>query len=211
MSDQPPENSGPRPVIEPERLRRFLRYSHIFSAVVREVLEARYIADVSEDPLTLHQFHVLLLMNLNGHHKVGEIADFLGVSSPAATKNIDKLERLGLVTRQASRHDRRVTLLSASPRGRRLVGEYEELKTRRLGPILARFDPDEIDRLVDLMQSLSVLLFEKEGAEEEFCLRCAAYGEENCPIGHVLGNCPYQKIRERGNDKRRSAEQVPAE
>ncbi|MFQ5600485.1 MAG: MarR family winged helix-turn-helix transcriptional regulator, partial [Candidatus Krumholzibacteriia bacterium] len=80
-------------------LYRFLRYSHIFTAAVREVLETKYLAEVSQQPITLPQFHLLKLISLNGHHQVHEIADFLGVSSPAATKNIDKLERLDLVSR----------------------------------------------------------------------------------------------------------------
>ncbi len=53
-------------------------------------------------------------MTLNGRHQAGELAEFLGVSAPAATKNIDKLERFGLVVRSPSKGDRRATQLSAS-------------------------------------------------------------------------------------------------
>ena len=117
---------------------RLLRYTHIFASAVREILELKLLREISPLPLTLSQFHLLKLMTVNGQHQMGQLADFLGVSPPAATKNIDKLERLKLVVRNPSKGDRRATLLSVSPKGRRLVRKYEELKTARLSPVLER-------------------------------------------------------------------------
>ena len=183
---------------EAARLHRFLRYSHVFSSAVREIMETRYLGEVSPHSLTLPQFHLLKLIALNGHHQVGEVAEFLGVSSPAASKNIDKLERLGLVTREHSKGDRRAILLSASPKGRRLVRKYENLKAQRLAPVLAHFRPEQIDEMAHMLERFSVLLYDREKSEDGFCLRCAAYCEQGCPVGHVLGNCPYERIRARG-------------
>jgi DNA-binding MarR family transcriptional regulator len=198
----PREDDGP----DAARLHQFLRYSHIFSAAVREILVARYLAESTDVALTLPQFHLLKLIVLNGKHQVGEVAEFLGVSAPAASKNIDKLERLKLVSRAPSTGDRRATLLSASPRGRRLVRRYEDLQASRLRPVLRRFRPEEIDQLTRLLERFSVRLFAEEQSEEAFCLRCAAYCEEQCPIGQVLGNCAYEKIRSRGRSPRGSVE-----
>ena len=104
--------------VEPDAvsLYRFLRYSHIFSAAVREIFESKYLAETCRESISLQQFHLLKLISLNGDHQIGEIAGLLGVSSPAATKNIDKLERLGLVMRTPSPSDRRATLLSVTSR-----------------------------------------------------------------------------------------------
>ena len=107
---------------------QLLRYSHIFASAVRDLLELKVLREVTDDPLTLPQFHLLKLISLNGTHQVGEVAQFLGVSPPAATKNIDKLEGLGLVARSPSTDDRRATLLASSHKGRRLVKRYEALK-----------------------------------------------------------------------------------
>lgn len=187
---------GPRGEIG-ARLYRFLRYSHIFSSAVREVLESRYLDEVSDRSVSLAQFHLLKLIGLNGQHHVGEIAELLGVSAPAASKNIDRLESLGLVARVPCEEDRRATLLSASAKGRDLIRRYEELKERRLAPVLAQFDDADLDRLAQLLERFSVLLFEREKAENRFCLRCAAYCQVGCPIGAVFGNCPYDTIRSR--------------
>ena len=96
---------------------QLLRYSHIFASAVRDLLELKVLREVTDDPLTLPQFHLLKLISLNGTHQVGEVAQFLGVSPPAATKNIDKLEGLGLVARRSSTRDRRATLLASSREG----------------------------------------------------------------------------------------------
>ena len=115
-------------------------------------MEVKLLREVSSCPLTLSQFHLLKLMSFDGHHQIGELADFLGVTPPAATKNVDKLERLGFILRTPSKQDRRVTLLTASPKGRRLVRKYEALKADRLAPILDEFTPAEIDRLAHLLE-----------------------------------------------------------
>lgn len=189
------------------RLHRLLRYSHIFSSAVREILESRYLVQVSDNALTLHQFHLLKLIGLNGRQHVGEVAEFLGVSAPAASKNIDRLESLGLVERGSCEDDRRATLLSVSPKGRNLIRRYEDLKKRRLSPVLAKFDTAEIDHLAKLLERFSVQLFEHERAEDGFCLRCAAYCQPGCPIGVVLGNCPYDTIRSRSRARRPAAKE----
>jgi DNA-binding MarR family transcriptional regulator len=174
---------------------RLVRYSHIFASAVREVLELKLLRDVCPSPLTLSQFQLLKLMSTNGHHQVGEVADFLGVSPPAATKNIDKLERLGLVVRSPSKGDRRATLLTVSQKGRRLVRKFEDAKAARLSPVLERFQPEEIEQFSRLLERFSVSLLDVKPSGPSFCLRCAAYVEEGCPVGQILGGCPYEKIR----------------
>ena len=212
-----------KPVAEDERplpptlsdagadLFELLRYSHIFASVVREILELKLLREISSEPLTLSQFHLLKLISLNGHHQVGEVADFLGVTPPAATKNVDKLERLGLVVRRPSEGDRRATLLGSSARGRRLVERYERLKAERLTPVVEAFEPDELRLLSDLLERFSVVLLAAESRAGEgdsgICLRCSAYYEEKCSIPHVQDGCPYQKVRasRQGTDRRADA------
>jgi DNA-binding MarR family transcriptional regulator len=174
---------------------RLIRFSHIFASAVREILESNLIKEVCSAPVTVSQFHILKVMALNGSHQVGELADFLGVSPPAATKNIDKLERLGFLRRSSSPGDRRVTLLSVSPAGRRLVREYEQIKAARLAPVLDTFADEEIELLASLLEKFSVNLLEHEKSRRESCLRCDAYIVNDCPVGHVRGGCPYQMSR----------------
>ena len=172
-----------------------MRHAHIFAATVREVLELKLLRESTSLPLTLSQFHVLRIMALNGQSQVGEVADFLGISAPAATRNIDKLERLGLIERHPSKDDRRATLLTVSARGRTLVGGYDELLDRRLSAALADFRTEETERLSSLLERFftSLLKGEANGRSRRFCLRCAAYLDGACPVGRLRGGCPYQE------------------
>lgn len=191
----PIAGTGNGSTASPEQLRRFLHYGHIFSSAVQEILETKYLREVTPHPITVPQFHLLKLITLRGRHQVGEVAEFLGVSSPAVSKNIDKLAGLGLVTRRTARGDRRVTLISASEEGRQLVLDYEQLKAKRLAPVLQGFDAEEIDRLSEMLERFSLSLFRAEEPGSGFCLRCAAYGEHDCALVHLDENCPYQRSR----------------
>jgi len=173
----------------------FLRYTHIFAATVRHSLQLKLLRDASPHPLTLPQLHILKLMCVDGKHQVGQMAGFLGVSAPAATKNIDKLERLGLLARSRSERDRRTTLLSVSPIGRELVERYERLETARVRAALAGFEPEVVDAFARLLERFSVSLIEQEPAGDGACLRCAAHIKAGCPVGVVRGGCPYQELR----------------
>jgi DNA-binding MarR family transcriptional regulator len=148
--DPLPKDVSGHDQVDPQDLFNLLRYAHIFSAVIQEILELKLLREASPDPLSLSQFHLLKLISLNGQHQVGQVADFLGVSAPAASNNIDKLERLGLVTREQCKGDRRAILLASSRRGRQLVKRYEEIKARRLMPVLESFSTQDLRQLTRL-------------------------------------------------------------
>jgi DNA-binding MarR family transcriptional regulator len=189
------EQERRRPSEDAARLRRFLRLSHIFSTSVLEIMGDRCLAESSDHSLTLSQMHLLKLLANGGSHKVSDAATLLGISSPAATKCIDKLERLGLVARAPCLTDRRATILEASDDGRKLVDEYVRIQERRLLPLIAGFKPLEIDRLTDLLERFAVALVRQEDSRSSSCLRCGGRVDEDCPIANVRGGCPYQRLR----------------
>lgn len=200
MAKTEPEGSraqrAPHPAGPNGGTRRLLRSSHIFASAVQEILERDLLRDVSSDSLTISQFHLLKLICASGRHQVGEAADFLGVSPPAASKNIDKLERMGLVSRHHSTGDRRAILLEARREGRDLVARYEDLKSRTLEPVFEAFSGDELEQLSHLLERFSVALIEAKEAADEICLRCSAYYDENCPVRRIRNGCPYHRVRE---------------
>lgn len=196
MLDKPGRGPGRGPdAIDGPSLLTLLRWSHIFSAAVRETLETQLVRKLCKAPLSAAQFHLLKLVCLNGDHQAGEVADFLGVSAPAATKNIDKLVRLGLIQRRHAHDDRRALRLTARPRGRALVQRYEQLAAALAARGLRSFRADEVKQLIRLLERFAVGLFAAGGVEGGVCLRCGAHIEPNCPVGGVQGGCPYQRTR----------------
>jgi len=179
-----------------KRFHRFLRTGHILSSILREILEEKFLHEVSPHTLNRAQFCLLKLIALNVDLQVGEVARWLGVSAAASSKNVDKLERLGLVARAATPTDRRATVLSASPDGQRLVAEYEHLKASRIAPVIDGMGPEKLDMLCGLLEEVCVELLQAEQPLSETCLRCAGYYEEDCSVAYVQGGCALQAHRE---------------
>jgi len=194
QAPQMPRPSDSRAGDERDRLYRFLRYSHIFSAVAREILEIRYLSEVTREPLTLAQFHLLRLITQDGKNQLGKMAECVGVSAPAASMNLDKLERLNLASREPDTEDRRAIRLAVSPQGRDLVERYESLVTGRVRTVLGALTPEEVETLTGLLERVAVAFLEQERPAGESCLRCAAYGATPCPVHRVLQTCAYVKL-----------------
>jgi DNA-binding MarR family transcriptional regulator len=194
IADPAPDGYPAGSVGDGSQLARFLRYGQIFSAAVHELVGARCLADVFRHKLTLPQLHLLKAISHDGQHRVSDVAAFLGVSSPAATKCVDKLERLGLVARAQSPTDRRATLVAASERAQTLVREYERVKRNRLEPILSGFEGNEVDQLIDLLERFAVEFYSRERPESDTCLWCGAYFDDDCAIASVRGGCPCQEF-----------------
>jgi DNA-binding MarR family transcriptional regulator len=174
---------------EEARLHRLLRCGHILGSLLRETLEESYLSQRCSPPLTRTQFCLLKLITVNADVQPSEVARYLGVTPAAITKNVDKLEQLGLVNRDPSAVDRRATLLSASDDGIRIVGEYEKLKASRISPVVEQLEANELDELCDLLEALCVDLLRHGQPEQKGCMRCAGYYSTECLLGVEQGDC----------------------
>lgn len=174
---------------------RFLRYGHILSSLLRELLEDRFLGELSTHPLTRAQFCFLKLIVLNADVQIGEVARCLGVTPAASSKTIDKLVMFGLVTRATSPDDRRVTMLKATDAGRRLVRDFEELKVSRLWPVIDALGDERRQMLCELLEEVCVNILDQEKHLNRTCMRCAGYYHANCTVGRSQGECGLQTQR----------------
>lgn len=123
------------------------------------------------------------------------MARFLGVTPPAATKMLDRLERRGLVGRGASGDDRRVTLLNASPKGEETLAHYERREREQLALALHDFTGPELAELTRLLESYALALIRTSG-DPAHCLRCAGWFDDQCAVQQMQSTCPYQDSRQ---------------
>lgn len=179
---------------DPDGAGALVRRSHVFASTVRDLLEADPLRGATPHPLTISQLVLLKLMDMNGSFPLGQVAGAMGVSAPAATKNADKLERLGLVVRSASPLDRRMRLLTISAKGRRLVREYERLKAERVSAAIGGFTPSELGRLSDLLERFAMSLLTTAPPARGPCLLCSACLVRSCPVGRRRGGCPHAAL-----------------
>jgi DNA-binding MarR family transcriptional regulator len=184
-----PTDADPAAVQLDEAVRRFLRCGHILGALLREILEESFLGRHCPHPLTRTQFCLLKLSTVNAELPLSEVARYLGMTPAAMTKNADKLEQLGLVTRASNPADRRTVVLSASRDGVALVGEYEDFKAARIAPVVAGLGASEVDELCDLLEGLCVDLLRYGQPSQRRCLRCAGYFSADCLVGIELGDC----------------------
>ena len=174
---------------------RFLRYGHILSSLLREFLESSFLDQISPYSLSRSQFCFLKLIAGNSELQVGELARCLGVSPAASSKNIDRLERLGLVVRETSPEDRRATLLTVSPDGRRLVEDFERLKASQLAPVIEELGEERTEEFCDLLREICLGLLERTTAPDAPCMRCAGYYSPDCSVVELHGECALKPRR----------------
>ncbi len=194
MSTTEQHASGPSPG---DQFYRFLRYGHVLRSLLREFLEEDFLRQVCRHHLTRSQFCFLKLIAANSDLQVGELARSIGVSAAATSKNLDKLERLGLVVREASSEDRRAILLTASAEGRRLVRDYERHKAAQLAPVIENLGVEKTGQLCDLLEEVCSGMLARVDNPRETCLRCAGYYRADCVFEKFQGECAL-KPRRRG-------------
>jgi DNA-binding MarR family transcriptional regulator len=172
-----------------EHFYRFLRSGHVLRSLLREFLEEDFLHRVPPHRLTRSQFCFLKLVAAKSDLQVGELARALGVSPAASSKNLDRLEQLGLVYRESSEHDRRITTLRASTMGKTLVRTYESLKAAHLAPVIDKLGQEKTELLCDLLEEVCGGVLERAEHPRETCMRCAGYYLPNCSFEQFQGEC----------------------
>jgi DNA-binding MarR family transcriptional regulator len=100
--------------------------------------------------------HVQILIALSrGPHSVGQLAEALGVSPPAATQLVDRLVEHGMVERRHGTADRRVVLVDYAPQMREVALRLMEVRRRRVAEAFARLTDEEALTFVKGLRSLA--------------------------------------------------------
>jgi DNA-binding MarR family transcriptional regulator len=125
----------------------------VHSAAVR-LLRAARAADSGLD-LDGPRASLLSVLVFAGPLPVSKLAELEQVSTPAITKTVSALESAGLAQRSRSDSDRRVVLVSATPRGRRLLEQGRAARVRAIAALLADATPEQLRMLRDASRLLA--------------------------------------------------------
>jgi DNA-binding MarR family transcriptional regulator len=106
----------------------------LHSAALRLLRRART-ADASMD-LDGPRASALSVLVFAGPMPIGQLAAVEQVSPPAITKTVTALEAAGLARRMPSADDRRVVLVSATPKGRSLLERGRAARVRAVADLL---------------------------------------------------------------------------
>ncbi|HEY3000320.1 MAG TPA: MarR family transcriptional regulator [Acidimicrobiales bacterium] len=98
---------------------------------------------------------VLLAFSRQGSLPLGKMGDRLMLHPTSVTNIVDRLERQGLVSREAHPTDRRTTLAAITDEGRRVVGKATEA-VGASGFALSALSPEECDQITGLLRKMRI-------------------------------------------------------
>lgn len=104
--------------------------------------------------LTVAQAHGLSVLYCHDGQLAKELARELSVDAGTLTPMLDRLEKLGLVTRCPYPEDRRATRICLTERAHRLRPSIEAALAEASTRLAAKFTPEELETLMALVRRL---------------------------------------------------------
>jgi DNA-binding MarR family transcriptional regulator len=157
MPRRPPLRRASRPDAQAQRLLDLL--NALGSTTFRQLLWQR----ASELDLTFAQSQVLFYVADHPACPMGEVAKAFGVTLPAITHIVDRLEEKRFMSRAHHPADRRVYVLELTRAGEALVQELHGIQMRALEGVLDRMSPDDRERAVRGIEALVEAAVESTG------------------------------------------------
>ena len=136
------------------------RFTEAWDEFALALQRARSRAYQQQTALTPAQYHLLLALSHEPGLGVGEMAAAAGCTSPTATRMLDGLERDGVVAREPSTEDRRRTIVSLTPKGRRLLAAQRRRSQGKKQRLYDQLSPAERRRTEDLLHRLAEVIGE---------------------------------------------------
>lgn len=104
-------------------------------------LTARFLSDRAE--LSASAAFVLNRVCREGPIRLTTLAAKEAVSQPSMTQLVQRLERLGFVTRLPDPDDGRASLVNVTPHGQMMLDERKRVRRARLAALMTTLTPDE--------------------------------------------------------------------
>jgi DNA-binding MarR family transcriptional regulator len=181
-----------------EPIQEFLGSAHVFASAVSDRLEQKLLGETAGGQLTFSQLKLLKVVSLTDAHTIGDVAAFLGVTSTAASKAVDKLVRCMLLRRTEGEADRRSSQLSLTTPGRDLLTAYEAARNRKLQEIFGQCSLEQLRVTSELLDRLSAAIVDHTAKPEEICLQCGIYFREKCLLRECgQRTCFYERHKAR--------------
>jgi len=146
----------------------------LFALIARTGIQLQDALDSHLRPLGLTAQEAALLVRCadSNAKSSGDLAAIMGRDKGGVTRHLDKLEARGLIQRFPNVRDRRVTLVRATPRGRRLAPRCRTTFLEARTQLLEEFFDVEIHQLSGVLSRISARL----GTGKRTLLECERSG-----------------------------------
>jgi DNA-binding MarR family transcriptional regulator len=105
--------------------------------------------------VTPHQLEIVEFLSARGPVTMGEITESFRVSSSAATQQVERLVRLGLVERVPDGEDRRFVRVRLTAGAPELARRNQQLRRQVAAAVLARLSPERARTLIELLEEIT--------------------------------------------------------
>jgi DNA-binding MarR family transcriptional regulator len=100
-------------------------------------------------------FPPLVIIGRRGPIGVVDLADRVGRDYTTVSRQVAKLESLGLIERKVSPEDRRVSLARVTAKGKAMTDVVDRTRERLVGAMFATRDERDVEELVRLLRKLA--------------------------------------------------------
>src|SRR5216684_7395620 len=124
---------------------------------------------IANTGLCLTDFAALEALLHKGPLTISQIQEKVRLASGSMTAAVDRLEKLGLVVRKASPHDRRARVVHLTAEGKGLAASSFERHVKDIDALMSPLSEKEMEQLYGLLKKLGLLAAEKlEEQETQF-------------------------------------------
>lgn len=111
-----------------------------------------------ESELSMHQMLFLKYLEEKKTCTPSDIAQWHGITLGAVTGFVNRLHKLGLITRTHSEEDRRVVLIQLTPLGIEALNAFEKERESRFRDMSAKLDARLAAEFKDVLERLNTVL-----------------------------------------------------
>ena len=176
--------------------------ARMLSLAIQETVESKLQTELAGDRLSRSQWKLLEIFTTTTVGNVTEVAAYLGVSTAAASKAVDRLVRLNLLERTIDTLDRRHVRLALSPEGERLARAFLDGLHVRLQGLLGESGTSDLAEIRCLLDQLTARVLNAVGNPSGICLQCGLNAREACLVDEILRRDCLFHVLQRNNGAR---------
>lgn len=105
----------------------------------------------------------------DGEVRVSRLRDSMSMTMPAVSQFVRILEDKGLVKRESSMNDRRVTLVTVTAKGDQVLLASQQHFNQMLDRLIQQYGPEELETLIQMLNRLSGTIRELKKEFEAIC------------------------------------------
>ncbi|MBT3316522.1 winged helix-turn-helix transcriptional regulator [bacterium] len=163
----------------------------ILSQVVLEICLKDNLQKSTDLNLSHNQFYLLKILSNRDKLGISEIAHVLGISNAAASKNIENMQKDGLVTRAVGEKDRRQQFVSIAEEGQNIITKFNTISSKKQNAVLSKFSDNEKDQFLDYLGKFIQGLLSDHQKTDLICMQCDGNCGDDCVISACSGTCSF--------------------